>query len=313
MRRFKGFLTEVRALRFSADGRRLLARSYLGSVRSYELPSGQSRSLLANPGTWVQDMAGTADGRAVVVGNAWGRPLLWYGAADGFLPDHSGELPVGGGMAYGMLRASPDGGSVLMVSPSNHVLVWDLARQEARWEIDLPAERPDTYWFTRDAVFTPDGGTIALRFAEHQLIRLRSADGAVETCRWKGDRNLVAWVPAPGGEWLAGANPSTVPFLDNALAHRPFKLPEPTGLAIRGFAWSPDGKLLAAADTSGNIALWDVRLPPPGSDSEAQPEVERRAVFDWQMGGAAVLAFSPDGLTLAAGAPEGQLILWDVE
>jgi hypothetical protein len=66
-------------------------------------------------------------------------------------------------------------------------------------------------------------------------------------------------------------------------------------------AFSPDGKTLAAAGGTGEIALWDlthlrVRLPSLRSD--------RKAAFS--------LAFRPDGRALAVGSEDGIVRLWDL-
>jgi WD40 repeat protein len=66
---------------------------------------------------------------------------------------------------------------------------------------------------------------------------------------------------------------------------------------ISAVTFAPDGKLLASSSDDGTIILWDVATG------------KRRATL--KMAGAAPLAFSPDGKTLAAGGwPD--ITLWDV-
>ena len=66
-------------------------------------------------------------------------------------------------------------------------------------------------------------------------------------------------------------------------------------------AFSPDGRLLLTSTDGGACAFHD---PVAG---------EVRAAFDWGIGPIHSVAFSPDGLTCAAGGEKGQVVVWDVD
>ena len=65
--------------------------------------------------------------------------------------------------------------------------------------------------------------------------------------------------------------------------------------------FSPDGKMIACADTSNKIQLWDVEENMKIQTLEGHTESVR------------CLAFSPDGKTLASGGFDDVIRFWDVE
>jgi WD40 repeat protein len=66
-------------------------------------------------------------------------------------------------------------------------------------------------------------------------------------------------------------------------------------------AFAPGGQTLAAVSKSGMVEFCD--------------PADNRLItkFDWQIGPLRSVAFSPDGLTCAAGNFDGQIVVWDLE
>ncbi|GAA4577074.1 WD40 repeat domain-containing serine/threonine protein kinase [Planotetraspora kaengkrachanensis] len=64
--------------------------------------------------------------------------------------------------------------------------------------------------------------------------------------------------------------------------------------------FSPDGKILACGNGSGDVRLWDVAARRSLGDLEGHDDAVRS------------VAFSPDGRTLASGGLDGTIRLWDV-
>jgi WD40 repeat protein len=68
---------------------------------------------------------------------------------------------------------------------------------------------------------------------------------------------------------------------------------------LNAIAFSPDSRLLLSASHDGTVRVWDAATG------------EARSRYDWEMGPVLSLAFSPNGLTCAAGGTRGQLVIWD--
>ncbi|MBN1203096.1 MAG: WD40 repeat domain-containing protein [Anaerolineae bacterium] len=182
---------------------------------------------------------------------------------------------------------SPDG--TLLAVAGKQVEVRDAATGEVRYTLENTSS-------TRSLAFSPDGTVLATAAYD-----------------------LAVWDVATG---TLLARPA---FDDQAFAHcfgedtgQPW-VPCPASYDALSVTFSPDGTTLAAADAAGRVGLWDI------------PSGERVVVLSgYNYGGAerggassdtiskGCFAFSPDGITLAAGASGyitsgGWVELWDID
>src|SRR5262249_49648181 len=104
---------------------------------------------------------------------------------------------------------------------------------------------------------------------------------------------------APGDDRLAIATPDG-PILHDIARGASRVLAGPAATAA--LAFSPDGRLLALIRRGArSVELWETS------------DVRKLTEFRWGVGELASAAFAPDGLTAAAGAESGAVVLWDLD
>jgi WD40 repeat protein len=81
----------------------------------------------------------------------------------------------------------------------------------------------------------------------------------------------------------------------------PGRVWEGTAGELSALTCSPNGQLLLTGTQLGMCSFHDART------------LEPTATFDWGIGPIHSVAFSPDGLTCAAGGENGQVVVWDVD
>jgi WD40 repeat protein len=220
----------------------------------------------------------TPDGRTLVTNDSSGGGRLWKVSSKGQLTPDGPELPVGGGgqvLGYSLGRR----GSSLAVLYLHDVLLWDLKSRRIRHRIRWPAR--EGRWVRADLL--ADGRTLATL----------GENGAVQL--W----DLDTWqVRRPAGEPL---------------------------LTVASLAFAPDGRTLLTGSAPAGRAVWNnnglykSETAPLGGTAEtvrcwdATTGLEERAALPNQetMAPPSVVACSPDGGRVAAGAEDGSVWVWD--
>jgi WD40 repeat protein len=262
---------EVRSIALSPDGRTLAVG---GADNTVTLSDVMHPGALSGHAGWGSTFAFSPDGRTLATGGSDKKVVLWDVA--GRIPrgrpltGHTGVVSAVAFSPDGRVLASSDGPLEEESSPkrANHIIFWDLARRVQRDKIVAGHGKT----FVTSLAFSPDGRTLA--------------SGTTEpTGKGTGKGTVVVWDPARGTRLatLRGLRGDVV-----------------------GVAFSPDGRTLAVA--SDDITLWDVArrtrlvtvLRGLGGGG-GTPFYE---------GGTAV-AFSPNGQILAASSGR-EVVLWDV-
>ena len=237
--------------------------------------------------------------------------------------------------ATGGLAFSPDGQLMVSADEDNALLLWDAARGG-------PAERLPIGEVAVELAFSPDGTRLAAATGDDNLVLVDVRRRIVERTIAAHDGQLDGVAFAPDGQTV-----TTVGVFDGTARRWDVATGEPRAAAIRlataantESALSSTNELVAFASTSGAVALVDtvggttrelavgggveeIALDPTGQRVAVAPETGGLELWDiatgrligervdWDGEVLDVVAFSPDGLRLAAGLPGGRVRFGD--
>lgn len=317
IRTLSGHMRRDDGVSFASGGRLLTSSSETGTTTIWDWP--QAKRLLNVPGSIQRRRRSVAvgpDGRLVASAGSelqvWDSTLgleLWSAALK-----HEDD-------AEQDLAFSP-AGDFLALAGRDGVLLWDAQTGERRALADPPQEaafvafgndgktlaaafeRTVLLWNTatgervsslevegRDAILSlsasADGATLTA-VALHRAARFRVDDGTLLSVLTTPDQPLE---PIPPGQEVAHLGRPGEPGIE---IHRD------EGPSLFDAVVSPDGRSLAATDSSFNAVLWDVA-------GERAP-----VLLKGHAAGINAMAFSPDGALLATASTDKTAALWDV-
>jgi WD40 repeat protein/tetratricopeptide (TPR) repeat protein len=261
-----------------------------GYLVVWEVATGKEHTLIRDAGSSLHGVCFSPDSKTVAAGFTNAAHVTLFDVPSG---KHQGVTPMLGGWTHG-IAFSPDGKLMAVGCASQRIHLFDPKSRRIVREL-----RGHTNDVTAVA-FSPDGthlisgsdsetdGTVRVWHVatgrERAVLRHTEGIGTVAFCR---EGRALAVLTARGVHlWQLPAGPQRVTFAGNT----------------RGIhAYSPDGQFLAANSSLNNdVVLYD-------------PQTGRELANLGRMGGAiAVLAFNPDGGTLAAGSADGSVAVMDV-
>ncbi len=293
----EGSLPPARHFALSADGRTLVLAGQDQAVRVVDAVSGQVRLTWRGHSDDVTAVALSPDGHTVATAGADHTIRLWD-------PVTGEERRTLTGDVERALAFSPDG-RVLAAGVGRDVVRWEIAtgRQLGVWKGHTAA--------VRCLAFSPDGRQVISGAADGTVRIWNAAVGQAFqpnglAHRQAGKPDLLVWCEhqgavngvafSPDSHRVAVSSEHNVLLGDANGQSTPRQLSKSGKLAV---AFSPDGKLVVAADVGGYVHMWDV-----ASGLE-------RYVIRWLTSAVEELAFSADGRTLVLLQDDGAIRLLD--
>ena len=278
------------SMAFSPDGT-LLASGYLdGTIRLWAAATRTRIATLEGHTSGVTSVSFSVDGALLASGSRDRTVKLWdVGTREeiGTLKGHTGEVTS--------VSFSPDGAILASAGGWNDATVrlWDVGAREPIGTLE-----GHTY-SVRSVAFSPPGGaflasaggdedkTVKLwDVANQQLIAtLEGHENGVYTVAFSPDGNILASVSWDGTRLWSVTTREPIGNLEGARG--------------RSAAFSPDGKSLVSGSW-GTVSLWDMMTK------------RRTANLQGHTGWVHSVAFTRDGATLASGASDGTMLLWNL-
>ena len=316
---------EVSSVTFSPDGANLVSGATDGTVLLRDLKTGNAAGMSGHRS--LSSMAFSPDGTFLASGYKEGTVRLWDATTGAVIATLNGHTHEVNSMSF-----SPDDALLASGSGDRTVRLWDVGTQdligtlEGHSEVFVVSFSPDgarlasgspdrtvKLWdvTTRELIDTLEGHTEAVYGVSfsHDSAILASAGGADKTVKlWDvRTRNLIETLEghqspvdalsfSPDGRILASGSHHTLKLWKTGTW-------EPIG-AVEGRAaalsFSHDGTILAIG-SSGDVRLWNVASNRLISTLEGHTQSVH------------TVAISHDGATLATGASDGTMLLWDIE
>jgi WD40 repeat protein len=279
----------VRAVAYSPDGAWLASGGNDHRIRLWRLAGDDKPRMLPGHSDWVRGLAFSPDGKELGSVGWDDEVKLWEVKRKAFVSARGGHQGGAWSLAFspaGDMLVSGAGDGTLSFAQRLH---------------DTPRTRRQHRQPVSALAFAP-GGKLLVSASHDKTVKLW--DGAwweyKRTLQTHGDR--VRSLAASGDGRLVAAGNDAGVILVSALpkGEEVVRIEGHAGPAD-GVAFAEGGRILLSVGWDGMARRWDVLS---GKEMQA---------YEWGVGKLLCLALAPDGMTAAAGAENGDVIVWDVE
>jgi WD40 repeat protein/serine/threonine protein kinase len=342
----RGHTAMVNRVSFRLDATRLASASDDGSIKIWDVASGDVLFTLRGHHGAAQNVAFHPSGNEVVSVASDGTARLWNARVDPQASALQGHTAAVHSLAF-----SPDGSRLASVGEDRTLRFWEASTGKSIGEAVALSEKG---W---SVAYSPDGRQLAVACGDWDpphtptpgIVEIHDIASGQRRHRLIG-HNRLAWSVAysPRGDWLASAGgvkqkPGEIILWDPAAGAELGLLPEASE-GLYGLSVHPDGSLLAVGSMSGTIRVWDVKrreliwtrqvfkawigmtcFSPSGTNLLGTGEGEVRVKLLNPHDGGEILSvpgpthqvtsaiFSPDSRRLATATFDGRIQIWDAE
>ncbi len=292
-KRLTGHTHWISSLAFSPDGKTLASDSRDGTIRLWDVITGEERYVLQKDSDEATMLAFTSDGSTMVRVSWENKISLW----DSSTGEHKQTFALHPDCSTTGAAFNPNGKTVAIGSDNGTIYLHDLDTGQLKITLTGHGEHVD------NLTFSNDGKTIATSSHYDKTIRLWDAHtGEHKLTLTEHTRCVRGLAFSLDGKTLAsGSGDGTIRLWDADTGKEKHTF---TGHSERIYsvAFNPNGDIIASGSTNGIINFWDADT---GHYIKTLNEL-RNGFYE----PADSLVFSPDGRTLACG--HDGIHLWDV-
>jgi GTPase SAR1 family protein/predicted MPP superfamily phosphohydrolase len=240
----RGHESDIGRIAWSPDGQTLVSGSADGTIRTWNMETGELGHTLREHSKAVYGLTWSPDGRTLASGSPDSIVRLW--------DMETGELQRelrGHRDSVFSVDWSPDGRNLASGSQDNTVLVWDAETGEVRWTLEH-------YELVISVAWSPDGRTLASGCWD-RTISLWDADTGTLRRTLQGHPRVaysVAW--SPDSRKLASAHIGVTVLLWDPETGREVIFLEGHTSSVACVSFSSDGRLLASKSYDNTVRLW---------------------------------------------------------
>jgi WD40 repeat protein len=280
------------ALAFSADNKLIYSGGKDGTIREWDVSSGDLKRTFVGHEGIVRVLTLLSDGKMIASGGEDGTVRLWdlsSGKELWQVKAHSDRLVT--------LSFSKDGSTLISASCDGTVRVLDAINGR---EIRRLVESKYQGWAI--ALFSPDGKTVVTMADNDAVIRLWNVADWSEFRQIGKNRHRGEWLAfSPDGRRLLESGSVIGLVLWDIATGKESPLPRKSRGVYEGIAFAPDGKqFVSVGSPSEHIpAIWDVATGKPTMPLSGHYRSVNAVVY------------SPDGKLIATGGDDGVIRLFD--